>query len=292
MTSGADLFVVCKQCGSEVSPYVTECPYCGTRLRRRAPKLPRVNAGTAPPASRSGLMSRLRSRGTRTKAAKSPSRRAYGTVTRWEGVRPNATIALVAASCVAWVLVHAKGDMYLQMAVIGPLHGDWWKLFTTQFAYLNGIYAFVAIFAVGIFGTLTERRHGPVVVLALFFGAGAAGALAALAAYPIPLVSGAHCWPPPHSLEPRRRRRCDETHRYPHDRRRRHLHGYGIGCLSRHLLHLALAPPEGVLTGISARHILPQLFQPHHGLGVAGSPPVAARRKRTAGADLRAVGAR
>src|ERR1035438_6497874 len=133
MTSGADLFVVCKQCGSEVSPYVTECPYCGTRLRRRAPKLPRVNAGTAPPASRSGLMSRLRSRGTRTKAAKSPSRRAYGTVTRWEGVRPNATIALVAASCVAWVLVHAKGDMYLQMAVIGPLHGDWWKLFTNQF---------------------------------------------------------------------------------------------------------------------------------------------------------------
>ena len=29
MTSGADLFVVCKQCGSEVSPYITECPYCG-----------------------------------------------------------------------------------------------------------------------------------------------------------------------------------------------------------------------------------------------------------------------
>ena len=28
-------------CGSEVSPYVTECPYCGTRLRKRAPKLER-----------------------------------------------------------------------------------------------------------------------------------------------------------------------------------------------------------------------------------------------------------
>ena len=41
MSSGADLFVVCKQCGSEVSPYITECPYCGHRLRRRAPKLPR-----------------------------------------------------------------------------------------------------------------------------------------------------------------------------------------------------------------------------------------------------------
>ena len=46
MTSGADLFVVCKQCGSEVSPYITECPYCGNRLRRRAPKLPRAHGSS------------------------------------------------------------------------------------------------------------------------------------------------------------------------------------------------------------------------------------------------------
>ncbi len=44
MSPGADLFVVCKHCGSEVSPYITECPYCGHRLRRRAPKLPREGA--------------------------------------------------------------------------------------------------------------------------------------------------------------------------------------------------------------------------------------------------------
>ena len=39
MPPAPDLFVVCKSCGSEVSSYVTECPYCGTRLRKRAPKL-------------------------------------------------------------------------------------------------------------------------------------------------------------------------------------------------------------------------------------------------------------
>ena len=39
--SQPDLFVVCKNCGSEVSPYVTECPYCGQRVRKRAPKLER-----------------------------------------------------------------------------------------------------------------------------------------------------------------------------------------------------------------------------------------------------------
>src|SRR3954452_8804652 len=39
--SQPDLFVVCKNCGSEVSPYVTECPYCGQRVRKRAPKIER-----------------------------------------------------------------------------------------------------------------------------------------------------------------------------------------------------------------------------------------------------------
>src|SRR6059058_2683608 len=39
--SETELSVICKNCGSEVSPYVTECPYCGARLRRRAPKLER-----------------------------------------------------------------------------------------------------------------------------------------------------------------------------------------------------------------------------------------------------------
>ena len=55
------------------------------------------------------------------------------------------------------------------------MHGDWWKLLTNEFAYVDGLYAFVAILAVAIFGWLFERRHGPAVVLALFFGAGAIG---------------------------------------------------------------------------------------------------------------------
>src|SRR6476620_6607943 len=39
--SAPELSVVCKSCGSEVSPYITECPYCGQRLRKRAPKIER-----------------------------------------------------------------------------------------------------------------------------------------------------------------------------------------------------------------------------------------------------------
>src|SRR5829696_5576930 len=47
-----DLFVVCKKCGSEVSPYITECPYCGTRLRKRAPKIDRRGGEAQPKAQR------------------------------------------------------------------------------------------------------------------------------------------------------------------------------------------------------------------------------------------------
>jgi Rhomboid family/zinc-ribbon domain len=188
MTSGADLFVVCKQCGSEVSPYITECPYCGTRLRRRAPKLPPANAPT-----RSTLRGRARSLLTGSKPvsvggmARVGTRRRPG---RWAAERPYATIALVAASCVMWVVVHAEPQLYVHAALLGPLHGEWWKLFTNGFAYVDGWYAFVAILTVALFGWLFERHHGPAAVLALFFGASAVGALAASAAYPFPLVSG------------------------------------------------------------------------------------------------------
>ncbi len=72
------------------------------------------------------------------------------------------------------------------------LCGDWWKLFTTQFVYLNGLYAFIALLAIAIFGWLLERRRGPAVALAVFLGAGATGALVASAVYAEPIVSGAN----------------------------------------------------------------------------------------------------
>ena len=88
----------------------------------------------------------------------------------------------------------------------GPLHGDWWKLFTSQFAYMSGLYAFVTLAAIGIFGWLLEARHGPVgdgrrcssarapqapsrpalSTREPIVGGGNAGALALLAAWAVP----------------------------------------------------------------------------------------------------------
>jgi membrane associated rhomboid family serine protease len=188
MSSGADLFVVCKQCGSEVSPYITECPYCGHRLRRRAPKLPRAqDPSDSPKGRRRRWPLRARSRPRPLGAL----RRRPAWEGRWADTRPYVTIALVAVSCVVWVAWRGGAIGLDKLVIIGPLNGDWWKLFTSQFAYANGFYEFVTLVAVAIFGWLLERRHGPAVVLALFLGAGVTGGLVATAVYSNAVVSGA-----------------------------------------------------------------------------------------------------
>ncbi len=188
MSSGADLFVVCKQCGSEVSPYITECPYCGHRLRRRAPKLPRPGAAAGAAKSRAKLGSLAPARLWRGTAPRRASRR-VGT-TRYAAAPPRATIALVAAGIAGWLVWHAEPLYLPDMFIAGGIHGRWWTLLSSQFWYGSGVYAFAVLFAVAIFGWLLERRHGPFVVLALFLGAGVAGALVAVAAYPFAEVSG------------------------------------------------------------------------------------------------------
>src|SRR5690349_1490461 len=57
-----DLFVVCKNCGSEVSGFVPKSPYCGARLRKRAPKREAVDrTGAARPRrARAPRLPRLR----------------------------------------------------------------------------------------------------------------------------------------------------------------------------------------------------------------------------------------
>jgi membrane associated rhomboid family serine protease len=109
---------------------------------------------------------------------------------------PYATVALVAASCGLWIAAQGSYVSLSKLVIAGPLHGDWWRLLTSQFVYgrgfSSGLFMFATLLCIAIFGGLLERRHGPLVVLALFFAAGVAGALVAEAVYAFPLVSGAN----------------------------------------------------------------------------------------------------
>jgi membrane associated rhomboid family serine protease len=70
-----------------------------------------------------------------------------------------------------------------------------WRYFVTPFLFGDQLgYAFVALVPVGIFGTLLERRFGPVPVVLIFVLSGAAGAALAGTLETPPLLSDAQVW--------------------------------------------------------------------------------------------------
>ncbi|HET8815100.1 MAG TPA: rhomboid family intramembrane serine protease [Solirubrobacterales bacterium] len=162
--SETELSVICKNCGSEVSPYVTECPYCGTRLRKRAPKLERRGDALEAKAPR------------KRRRFRRPGRVSFGVSTE----RPYATIAVILASAALLLIEKASGsglDAYGGLIV--PLEGDWWRYLTAPFAYIDVGYLFAVALGLAIFGTGLERRLGTAPTAFLLLACGTLSMLAA-----------------------------------------------------------------------------------------------------------------
>ncbi len=163
--SETELSVICKNCGSEVSPYVTECPYCGARLRKRAPKLERRGDGLEP-RPRRGPRHRLLRRPPRSAAAGAS--------------RPYATIAAILGPACLLLLQKATGsslDTY--GGIVVPFAEEWWRCLTAPFAYLDVGYLFVVAVGLAIFATGIERRLGTVPTAVLLLACGSLGMLVA-----------------------------------------------------------------------------------------------------------------
>jgi membrane associated rhomboid family serine protease len=170
--SAPELSVVCKSCGSEVSPYVTECPYCGARLRKRAPKLQRQGEGLEPKTKR---RRRVQLRRPRLEAL--------------DAIRPYATIAVIAASAAMVLVQRATDDTLGQLGgIVAPVGDEWWRYLTAPFAYVDIGYLFVVAVAVALFAPGLERRLGSVATLILLIACGALGMLAANAVDPVEAV--------------------------------------------------------------------------------------------------------
>jgi membrane associated rhomboid family serine protease len=167
MASGPDLFVVCKKCGSEVSPYITECPYCGTRLRKRAPKLERggIKREAKSPRKRRTL-SRLR-------PGEIPGIRAER--------RPYATILLVLASIILTLGARANLWEIDKLLLSSGTTDEYYRTVTTLFPYGQTGVEVVCLSAIFLFGWLLERRHGPWAPLLVFLLGGAGGMFLAIA---------------------------------------------------------------------------------------------------------------
>lgn len=160
--SAPELSVVCKSCGSEVSPYVTECPYCGARLRKRAPKLQRQGEVLE---ARRGRRRRLRI-----------GRPSFAL----EGGRAYVTIAAIAASAAMTLIQRASGEPLSQLgSIAGPVGSEWWRYLTAPFVYLDVGYLFVVAIGLALFAPGLERRLGSVATLVLLLASGALGMVAA-----------------------------------------------------------------------------------------------------------------
>jgi len=164
--SETELSVICKNCGSEVSPYVTECPYCGARLRKRAPKLERRGDAleAKPRRGGAGRFFRVKLRG------RVPVR----------AQRPYATLAAILGSAALLLVEQATGA---SLAGVGgltvPVHGEWWRVLAAPFAYIDVGYLFVVAVGLAIFGFAVERRLGSAATALLLLACGALGMLAA-----------------------------------------------------------------------------------------------------------------
>jgi membrane associated rhomboid family serine protease len=177
MSSGPDLYLVCKSCGAEVSPYITECPYCGTRIQKRAPKLDRGGVPKAAKAKRS------RPQLPRLRPNEIPGIRA--------DQRAWAVWLLVLAPVIITVGLKSgliPGDPF----TYGAGFDEPWRAFTAIFAYNSTGYEIVTVGSIALFGWLLEKRHGWWAVLLVFFITGAGGAYVAVEFADEGLVRGAN----------------------------------------------------------------------------------------------------
>jgi membrane associated rhomboid family serine protease len=190
-----DLFVVCKNCQAEVSPYITECPYCGTRLRKRAPKIERPDAPPSKPPRRVG---RPGSRGRtkpQAKPADAPTRLGRLRSGEIPGIRgdehgkPWATIVLVALSFGVWL---SLAFYAIPRLALTALDGQPWRYVTAPLLNGNTAAQFAAVVGLGLFGWLIERRHGPIAVVVLFALCGPGALAIAVALDPGTFVYGTH----------------------------------------------------------------------------------------------------
>ena len=200
MAGAPDLFVVCKKCGSEVSPYITECPYCGTRLRKRAPKIERDGGEARPKEARRRVprpsLGPLRS-------GEIPG--LQGDHTR----RPLATATLVLLSLFGYLALSFVEPVEVALFELG---GEPWRILVSAFVYDDTWVQLPVLLAIGIFGWRLELRHGPMLVLLLFLACGIGGNVVAAELEPTPSLLGAPgaalgmlvCWALPDLLRQRR----------------------------------------------------------------------------------------
>jgi len=151
---------------------VTECPYCGARVRKRAPKLERRDGGLEAKKTRRQL------RQERRRDRKSKRRERLDSAPWTRSPVPPATGLLILAPALALLVrILSGGDVDAFGAIVVPADPEWWRFLTAPFAYGDIGYLFAVGLALTIFAPGIERRIGSPATLALLIACGSLGAL-------------------------------------------------------------------------------------------------------------------
>jgi len=164
---------------------VTECPYCGNRLRKRAPDLERE--GDEIKVRESGRERRRRQKQIRKaeRAESLPKRRPRLRAVRSfdVGTRPVATISVLLASAVLLILQRAVPWSGSEVgAITGPVESEFWRYLAAPFVYTDLGALIVTGVAIAILGSAVEGRIGSLATVTLIIACGSGGMLAADAA--------------------------------------------------------------------------------------------------------------
>lgn len=191
-SSSPELSVVCKSCGAENSPYVTECPYCGNRLRRRAPKLERVGDEVRVQETRRDKNRRkIAERRARRASSREPAMLYEQSV-----ATPWVSIAIIAISAIGIIVATGFILFPTEMgAIVGQvpaIDSEPWRYVAAPFVYAGSFsaeeivggggpgYLFACAIAIAIFLGGIERRIGSLAAALLALACGSLGMLGAV----------------------------------------------------------------------------------------------------------------
>lgn len=186
-----ELFVICNNCSSEVSPYVTECPYCGTRLRKRAPDIKKAKKREAKQDKRDEK--RAAKQREKIRAQYEGGAGAY----LYSPAQPRATIALILVAVIASLIARSGFSslsefMTEQLTYYRGGGADVWTLLTAPFLQYWFGYGFVCLGVFAMFGSGIERRFGWWAAVLVWLIGGAFGILAESLIVSFPSTFGAY----------------------------------------------------------------------------------------------------
>lgn len=171
---------------------MTECPYCGHRLRKRAPDIKSIKKREGKARKRQQSSERRKQLVGRLSFGRAGGdKREVPAYLQSSGPPKGITVMIVLAVGMS-LAVRVQGFPVQDFMVLGGLGSQPWKLITAPLIHLGFGYGFAALLGCAIFGVALERRFGTSVLVAVWLICGAVGVSLALLIEAFPIVHGAN----------------------------------------------------------------------------------------------------